>query len=138
MLPVDLRVMKICRVKPTPERWQTLTTKIQTMLSGPVCPVRQFMFLIGLLTATEKQVHLGRCHMRPIQWYLKNNWRVQISRQQIADKLSRLGQTIQTKWSLHPEVFQAICSRWHQPQVDLFATKFNNKLPQFVSPVPDP
>ena len=25
----------------------------------------------------------------------------------IADKLSRLGQTIQTEWSLHPEVFQA-------------------------------
>ena len=27
----------------------------------------------------------------------------------IADKLSRLGQTIQTELSLHPEVFQAIC-----------------------------
>ena len=56
----------------------------------------------------------------------------------IADKLSRLGQTIQTEWSLHPEVFQAICSRVHQLQVDLFATRFNTKLPQFVSPVPDP
>ena len=56
----------------------------------------------------------------------------------IADKLSRLGQTIQTEWSLHPEVFKAICDWWHQPQVDLFATRFNNKLPQFVSPVPDP
>ena len=56
----------------------------------------------------------------------------------IADKLSRLGQTIQTEWSLDPEVFQAICFRWHQPQVDLFATRFNNKLPQFVSPVPEP
>ena len=33
----------------------------------------------------------------------------------IADKLSRLGQTIQTEWSLHPEVFKAVCSRWHQP-----------------------
>ena len=28
----------------------------------------------------------------------------------IADKLSRLGQTIQIEWSLHSEVFQAICS----------------------------
>ena len=56
----------------------------------------------------------------------------------IADKLSRLGQTIQTEWSLHPEVLQAVCSRWHQPQVELFATRFHNKLPQFVSPVPDP
>ena len=56
----------------------------------------------------------------------------------VADKLSRLGQIIQTEWSLLPEVFQAICDRWHQPQIDLFATRFNNKLPLFVSPIPDP
>ena len=56
----------------------------------------------------------------------------------VADKLSRLGQTIQTEWSLLPEVFQTICYRCHRPQIDLFATRFNNKLPQFVSPVPDP
>ena len=55
----------------------------------------------------------------------------------MADKLSRLGQTIQTEWSLLQEIFQAICSRWHRPQIDLFAPRFNNKLPQFVSPVPD-
>ena len=271
--------LKEGKVRPTTERWQTLTDKIRSILSDPVCPVREFMSLIGLLTATEKQVHLGQLHMRPIQWHLKNNWRVPESlekvipvpnslhphlrwwleesnvllgqplhplkhalqiftdalrgthldehtargtwsllesklhinhlelkavflalkefqtlccsktvliatnnttvvayinkeggmksgflcallwrilswctRQQvtlrarhipgrlnvIADKLSRLGQTIQTEWSLHPEVFQAICSRWHQPQVDLFATRFNNKLPQFVSPVSEP
>ena len=274
--------LKEGKVRPTEERWQALTDKIRSIMSDPVCPVRKFMSLIGLLTATEKQVHLGRLHMRPIQWHLKNNWRVPESlekvipvpkslhphlrwwleesnvllgqplhplkhalqiftdpsnegwgahlddhtargtwslpesklhinhlelkavflalkefrtlvcnktvliatdntivvayinkeggmksgslcallwrilswctRQQvtlrarhipgrlnvIADKLSRLGQTIQTEWSLHPAVFQAVCSRWHQPQVDLFATRFNNKLPQFVSPVPDP
>ena len=56
----------------------------------------------------------------------------------IADKLSRLGQTIQTEWYLLPEVFQILCSKWHRPQIDLFATRFNNKLPQFVSPVADP
>ena len=32
--------------------------------------------LIGLLTATEKQVHLGRLHIRPIQWHLKSNLRI--------------------------------------------------------------
>ena len=56
----------------------------------------------------------------------------------VADKLSRLGQTIQTEWSLLPQVFEAICCRWHRPQIDLFATRFNNKLPLFVSPFPDP
>ena len=34
------------------------------------------MSLIGLLTATEKQVPLGRLHMRPIQCHLKRHWRV--------------------------------------------------------------
>ena len=269
------------RVRPTPDRWQNLQDKVQTLLSLPACPVRQFMSLIGLLTATEKQVHLGRLHMRPIQWHLKNNWRVPESLEKviplprslhphlqwwleednvlqgqplhpvkhalqiftdaskegwgahlneftargswsvpesklhikylelkavflalkefqdlcvdkivlvatdnttvvayinkeggmrsgplcallwriltwcsqrqvtlkarhipghlnvIADKLSRLGQIIQTEWSLLPEVFQQICNQWHQPQIDLFATRFNHKLPQFVSPVPD-
>ena len=56
----------------------------------------------------------------------------------VADKLSRLGQTIQTEWSPLPEVFQAICIRWHQSQTDLFVTSFNNKLTLFVSPVLDP
>ena len=55
-----------------------------------------------------------------------------------ADKLSTLDHTIQTEWSLFLEVFQLICSRWHQPQIDLFATRFSNKLSLFVSPVPDP
>ena len=239
------------------------------------------MSLIGLLTATEKHVHLGRLHMRPIQWHLKNNWRVPESLEKvipiprslhphlkwwleesnvlqgqplhplkhalqiftdaskegwgahlsectargswsvpesklhinylelkavflalkefqdlctgnivlvatdnttvvayinkeggmrsgplcallwriltwctkrqvtlkaghipghlnvIADKLSRLGQTIQTEWSLLPEIFQKLCSKWHRPQIDLFAMRFNHKLTQFVSPVPD-
>ena len=273
--------LKVGRVRPTPDRWQSLQGKILEILDQPTCPVRQFMSLIGLLTATEKQVHLGRLHMRPIQWHLKNNWHVPESLEKmipipislhphlqwwlleenvlsgqplhpvrhalqlftdaskegwgthlndrtargcwslpesrlhinylelkavllalkeftdlctsqivlvatdnttvvsyinkeggmrsgplcallwriltwcsqrqvtlkarhipgrlnvIADKLSRLGQTIQTEWSLLTEVFQTLCQRWHRPQIDLFAMRFNHKLPQFVSPVPD-
>ena len=56
----------------------------------------------------------------------------------IADKLSRHNQVIQTEWSLSQQVFTLLCSRWTQPQVDLFATRFNHKLPRFVSPVPEP
>ena len=32
------------------------------------------MSLIGLLTATEKQVHLSRLYMRPIQWHLEKQF----------------------------------------------------------------
>ena len=52
------------------------------------------MSLIGLLTATEKQVHFGRLHMRPIQWHLKNNWRVPES----------LEKVIPLPRSLHPHL----------------------------------
>ena len=90
------------------------------MRSGPLCAL-----LWRILTwCTSHQVTLRARHI-PGQLNV------------VADKLSRLGQTIQTEWSLQ-EVFQSICSRWHRPNIDLFATRFNNKLAQFVSPVPDP
>ena len=82
------------------------------MRSGPLCAL-----LWRILTwCTGKQVTLKARH---IPGHLNV----------VADKLSRLGQTIQTEWSLLPEVFQTLCNRWHQPQIDLFATRFNNKLP---------
>ncbi len=56
----------------------------------------------------------------------------------LADSLSRKNQILPTEWSLHPTVFSKICSVFGVPQYDLFATRWNHKLPQFVSPVPDP
>ena len=53
-------------VRLTPDRWQNLQEKMLKLLSLPACLVWEFMSLIGLLTGTEKQVHLGRLHMRPI------------------------------------------------------------------------
>ena len=56
----------------------------------------------------------------------------------IADQLSRKGQALHSEWSLHPDIFTQICQIEGTPHIDLFATRFNNKLPLFVSPVPDP
>ena len=81
------------------------------MRSSPLCSL-----LWRILTwCTRKQVTLKARHIPG---------RLNV----VADKLSRQGQTIQTEWSLLPEVFQTICSRWHQPKIDLFA----RRLPQFV------
>ena len=91
------------------------------MRLGPLCDL-----LWRILTCcTRHQVTLKA-------WHIPGRLNV------VADKLSRLGQTIQTEWSLIQEVFQAMYSRWHRPQIDLFATRFNNKLSLFVSLVPDP
>ena len=56
----------------------------------------------------------------------------------MADKLSRPNQIMGTEWSIHPQVIDAIARTWEKPQIDLFATRYNNKLPTFVSPIPDP
>ena len=78
--------LQLRRLPVQPERGQGQTNRrtladldrqdqINTVGSG--MPVS----LIGLLTATEKQVHLGGLHMRPIQWHLKtvggsqNHWK---------------------------------------------------------------
>ena len=69
------------------------------MKSDPLC-----VLLWRILTwCTSKQVTLRAQHI-PGQLNM------------VADKLSRLGQSIQTDWSLLPEVFQAICNRWHRPK----------------------
>ena len=81
-------------VRPTPDRWQNLQEKILKLLSLPACKVQEFMSLIGLLTATEKQVHVGQMQMRPIQWHLKNNCRVPES----------LEKVIPIPRSLHPHL----------------------------------
>ena len=90
-------------------------------MAGPLCAL-----LWRILTwCTSKQVILKARH---IPGWLNV----------VAYKLSRLGQTIQTEWPLLPVVFQTICNRWHQPQIDLFATRFISKVAKFVSPMLDP
>ena len=55
----------------------------------------------------------------------------------LADGLSRGGQILSTEWSIHHTVLEYLWLRWEKPMVDLFATRHNNKLPIFVSPVSD-
>ena len=55
----------------------------------------------------------------------------------MADQLSRSHQVNETEWSLHPIVANLIWEEFFVPQIDLFATRFNNKLTKFVSPFPD-
>ena len=56
----------------------------------------------------------------------------------VADSLSRKDKVIHSEWELHPTVFKKICQIWHKPDLDMFATSANSKLPNYVSPIPDP
>ena len=54
----------------------------------------------------------------------------------LADGLSR--NTLSTEWCLDRQTFVWICQLLGWPVVDLFGTRYNNQLPRFVSPYPDP
>lgn len=58
-----------------------------------------------------------------------DNWR--------ADYLSRQ-QVLPGEWTLHPDIFQSICQRWGTPDVDLFASRFNARVGNFLSRTRDP
>ncbi|XP_045130668.1 uncharacterized protein LOC123515846 [Portunus trituberculatus] len=53
----------------------------------------------------------------------------------LADCLSRQDQIISTEWTLHQEVCNLLWRFWNYPTVDLFATRLNFRLPNFISPV---
>jgi hypothetical protein len=56
----------------------------------------------------------------------------------LADSLSRNSGVCQTEWTLSHRVLAPLWQAWGRPSVDLFATRFNHRLPLFVSPVEDP
>ena len=56
----------------------------------------------------------------------------------LADSLSRPHMILPTEWTLSHAVCRSIFSLWFRPHIDLFATRFNHRLPTYVSPVPDP
>lgn len=56
----------------------------------------------------------------------------------LADSLSRRDSIVHTEWTLHAGILKQIFNHWDTPHVDLFATKLNNQLPSYISPVPDP
>ena len=56
----------------------------------------------------------------------------------LADCLSRKSQVISTEWTLHQEVCNTLWKVWGCPLVDLFATRLNFRLANFISPFQDP
>jgi hypothetical protein len=56
----------------------------------------------------------------------------------LADALSRSNKLVSMEWTLHMDIIQAVRDLWGSPTINLFATKMNNCLPQYMSPLPDP
>ena len=55
----------------------------------------------------------------------------------LADRLSRLSKPISTEWCLDQAICNLVLSVTGYPNIDLFATRLNNRLPVYVSPIPD-
>jgi len=54
-----------------------------------------------------------------------------------ADSLSRPHKVVSMEWSLDQTEYQRLCRLWGTPSIDLFVTRWNTKLPKYVSPHPD-
>ena len=77
-----------------------------------------------------------------LHWYLKHDVILRIRHvlgkfNNLEDRLSRLDKHLNTEWSFDQTVANCIFQMLRFPSVDLFATRFNHKLPLYVSPVPD-
>ena len=55
----------------------------------------------------------------------------------LAGCLSRMLKPIQTKWSLNQRIANQVFQMMGYPNIDLFATRLNNRLPVYVSPITD-
>jgi hypothetical protein len=67
-----------------------------------------------------------------VPWHIPGKYNI------LADALSRSNKLVSTEWTLHKDVFQAVRDLRGSPTIDLFPTKMNNRLPQYMSPLPDP
>ena len=56
------------------QRSQSLVEHVVEFSTLPHAPAREFLSLIGSLSAAADLVHLGRLHLRPIQMYLASRW----------------------------------------------------------------
>ena len=54
-----------------------------------------------------------------------------------ADKISRTMQS-NLEWSLYYDTFEEIIKKFGKPEIDLFASRLNNKLPRYYAWKPDP
>lgn len=53
------------------------------------------------------------------------------------DNLSRVFSD-SSEWKLHEDVFKKVCRHFFMPEIDLFATRLNSQLKNFISWFPDP
>jgi ribonuclease HI len=80
---------------------------------------------------------------RLLVWANSQEWslvavHVQGAANVLADALSRSHTVVATEWTIANRVLDRVWRRYFKPMVDLFATRFNHRLPVYVSPVPDP
>ena len=83
-----------------------------------------------------------RNFLKPLTWCLQR--RITLSVRHIpgrfnilADRLSRMLKPILTEWSLNQRIANQVVLMTGYPNIDLFASRLNNRLSKYLSPIPD-
>jgi ribonuclease HI len=107
-------------VKPTEAHITELIQLIDRFLRSDSLPAVRWQSLLGSLVAQEKFVHLGRLHLRPLQWHLAAHWN------QVSDPPSYrvpITQEIRpalTWWSDRDHLASGVPLHWPTPSLRIF------------------
>ena len=114
-----------------------LLLSIKIILSQAQVSAQTFFSFLGKLSAAADVILLDRFHLRPLQMCLLSVWRPHILPLDHQVPINSTDRPLKTEWALDQSVVNSVFQMLNYPNVDLFATRFNHKLPLHVSPVLD-
>ena len=95
-------------VKPTEERWIKLQKKIAPFMKSQFLDAKSWQSLIGLIASTEKLVHMGMLHLRPLQVALNDQWNPMRQEQEHLVEVSETVKTALTWWTNKANVMSGV------------------------------
>ena len=121
------------------------------------CHIRRVLAIIMILISTLNMIMMMRTIIIYVMTHNHNcdtmacniwNWAIEhkvwLSATHLPGKLNikadRLSRNLDRskEWSLNEHVFRTLVEIWPSPQIDLFASRLNNKLEAYISWLPDP
>ncbi len=107
-------------VRPTTERWEKIQSATRSVLTSSEMTAKTWQSLLGLLTATEKIVHLGMLHLRPLQRGLLDRWSPSRGDPQELIPITPTCKDALHWWQCHRNIMMGVPLKVAEPEVHIF------------------
>ncbi|XP_064113369.1 uncharacterized protein LOC135220008 [Macrobrachium nipponense] len=105
---------------PSTERQLKCLEKVLVFLEKEICSAREWMSLLGTISSLEKFVSLGRLHLRPLQFFIADNWK----NKKDLNEILRISQSVKDhlKWWFDPvKLLEGLSLKLLSPDLVLFS-----------------